>query len=129
MINEMERRALRPPGSHPSLVLLEPCFPAYCACRLLWAGIASLTQGPDHFARQKDRENGPVHVPLLEPDPRQLFRGVDLWTAHIRQATGGASLDDLNQVFSHFLLGHGLEQQVRRQSASVISRCLGPIPF
>jgi hypothetical protein len=89
----MERRVLRPPGSHPSLVLLEPCFPAYCACRPLWASIATLAQSASCFARQPEGENGAVYSTLPEPDPRQLSRGVDLRAAHIRQATGWASLD------------------------------------
>src|SRR6266851_7620040 len=114
MINEMERRVLRPPGSHPSLVVLEPCFPAYCAGRLLWAGIATLAQSAGCFARQPEGENGTVYSTLPEPDPRQLSRGVDLWAAHIRQATGGASLHDLTETLGHFLLGHRLQQQVCR---------------
>ena len=71
------------------LMLLEPGFPADGAGRLLGAGIATLAQAAGHFARQEDWENGTVHATLLEPDPRQLSRGVDLRAAHIRQATGG----------------------------------------
>src|SRR6266568_385486 len=84
------------------------------AGRLLWAGIATLAQPAGHLARQEDRDDGTVDSPLPEPDPRQFSRAVDLWAAHIRQATRWASLDDLHQALSHFLLGNGLEQQVRR---------------
>ena len=52
------------------LVLLEPGFPPDSAGGLLGAGIASLTQSPDHFARQPERDDGPRHSPLLEPDAR-----------------------------------------------------------
>src|SRR5260370_13994649 len=96
------------------LVVLEPCFPADCTSRLLWAGIATLAQAPGCFARQEDRENDTVHPTLLEPDPRQLSRGVVLRTAHVRQATGWASLDDLTEALGHFLLGHRLNQQLSR---------------
>src|SRR6266542_1140289 len=97
-----------------ALVLPQPCFPAESTCRLLWAGIATLAQGAGCFARQEDRDDGPVHPTLLEPDPRQLSRGGDLRAAHIRQATGGPSLHDLTETPCHFLLGHGLEQPVCR---------------
>ena len=56
-----------------------------------------------------------MHPMLLEPDVRQLPRGVDLWAAHVWQLTGGASLDNLTETPCHFLLDHRLEQQVRRQ--------------
>src|SRR5260370_8354834 len=102
MINEMERRVLRPPGSHPSLVLLEPCFPAYCAGRLLWAGIATLAQSAGCFARQPEGENGPAYSTRPEPDPPQLSSGADLWAAHIRQPTQGPNLHDLRPTSAHF---------------------------
>jgi hypothetical protein len=95
-------------------VTLEPGFPTDGAGRLLWAGIATLAQPAGHFARQEDRDDGTVDSPLPEPDPRQFSRAVDLWAAHIRQATGWASLDDLTETSGHFFLGNGLEQQVRR---------------
>jgi len=95
-------------------VLLEPGFPAYCAGRLLRAGIAPLAHGASHFARQPERENSPVHSTLLEPDPRQLARGEDLRASDILHATGWASLDDLHQAPRHLLLGYGLQRQVRR---------------
>ena len=101
---------MRSPGSRPSLVLLEPYFPAYCACRLLWAGIATLAQGSSHFTRQPEGKNGTVNSTLPEPDPRQLTRSVDLRATYIGQATGWASLDDLTQTSGHFLLRNGLEQ-------------------
>jgi hypothetical protein len=90
-------------------VLLEPCFPVYCACRLLWAGIATLAHTAGCFARQPEGNNGTVYFTLPEPDPRQLSRGVDLRAADIRQATRWASLDDLTQTLGHFLLCNGLE--------------------
>src|SRR5437879_1667696 len=96
------------------LVVLEPCFPANCTSRPLWAGIATLAQAPGCFARQEDWENDAVYSTLLEPDPRQLSRGVDLRAAHVRQATGGACLDDLTEALGYFLLGHRLKQQVSR---------------
>ena len=71
-------------------MVLEPGFPADGAGRLLGAGIATLAQPAGHFARQEDRENGPVDSPLPEPDPRQFSRSVDLRAAHIGQATGWA---------------------------------------
>src|SRR5260370_9044633 len=88
------------------LVVLEPCFPADCTSRLLWAGIATLAQAPGCFARQEDRENDTVHPTLLEPDPRQLSRGVDLRTAHVRQATGWAwrSEEHTSELQSHLNL-------------------------
>src|SRR5579859_1974580 len=104
-----------PPSSHPSIVLLEPGFPVYYACSLLWAGIASLAHAAGCFARQPKGDNGTVSSTLPEPDPRQLSRGINLRAAHIRQATGWASLGDLNQASSHFFLCNGLEQQVSRE--------------
>src|SRR5260370_32987658 len=111
MINEMERRVLRPPGSHPSLVVLEPCFPAYCAGRLLWAGIATLAQSAGCFARHPEGENGTVYSTLPEPEPRQISRGVDLRPAHTRQATGWASRDGLKEPSGHCFRCTGFEQK------------------
>ncbi len=54
------------------LVLLEPGLPADGAGRLLGAGIATLAHAASGFARQEDREDGPVDFPLIEPDLRQL---------------------------------------------------------
>ena len=79
-------------------MLLEPCFPTDGASGLLGAGIAPLAQGSGHFARQEDRDDGAMHPMLLEPDVRQLPRGVDLWAAHVWQVTGGASLDNLTET-------------------------------
>jgi len=96
------------------LVLLEPDLPTDGACRLLGAGIATLAHAASGFAWQEDREHGPVDSTLLEPDPRQFSRGVDLRTTHIRQAARGASLYDLYKASSDFFLSNRLEQQVRR---------------
>src|SRR5439155_21033655 len=89
-----------------AIVLLEPGFPTDGTAGLLRAGIATLAQGAGCFARQEDRDDGTVHSTLPEPDPRQLSRGINLRAAHIRQATGGASLDDLTETSGHFLLCH-----------------------
>src|SRR5579859_921856 len=93
-------------------VLLEPGIPTDSPYRLLWAGIAPLAQSADHFAGEPERDDGPAHSPLFEPDARHFSRRVDLWAAHIWQATRWASLHNLTETLGHLLLGHWLQQQV-----------------
>src|SRR5262249_6621504 len=97
------------------LVVLEPGLPTDSASGLFWAGIPSLAQGAGHFARQPEWDDSTMHPPLLEPNPRQLSSGVDLWAAHIRQATRWASLDNLHQTPGNVLYVNGLERQIRRE--------------